>query len=435
MTRRIAVVGAGISGLSAAWGLRESADVTLYQDDARLGGHSATVDVSYDGTTFPVDTGFIVYNTLNYPNLTAFFGHLGIPTKTSDMSFSVSVGAGRLEWAGSDKIWKIFAQPTNLVNPRFLFMLREIMRFNRVSVTDMRAGALAGLTLGDYLRSRGFADRFQRDYLVPMGAAIWSTSVDRMLEFPAESFVAFFDNHRLLGFDRPVWRTVDGGSRVYVERLARELGPRVKAGAPVTRVTRSGGQAHVTAAGETRAYDAVILACHSDQSLAILADASAAERAVLADVRYQANDVWLHRDPALMPKRKAAWASWNYLSRESAKDLSQHVSVTYWMNLLQGIDRRFPLFVSLNPPEEPRADLVFGRFSYAHPQLDTGALGAQRRLPDVQGSNRVWFAGAWTGYGFHEDGLSSGIRAAEALGGTYPWRPRAADAPLGLAAE
>jgi predicted NAD/FAD-binding protein len=435
MTQRIAVVGAGISGLSAAWGLRKCADGTLFEQEARVGGHSATVDVAYDGTTIPVDTGFIVYNTLNYPNLTAFFEHLRVPTKASDMSFSVSIGEGKLEWAGSDAIWKVFAQPQNIVNPRFLFMLREIFRFNQVSVDDMKAGRLAGLTMGAYLSKRGFAERFQRDYLVPMGAAIWSTSVDRMLQFPAESFVAFFDNHRLLGFKRPVWRTVDGGSQVYVERLLRDLGPRLRRATPVTRVERANGQVLVTAGGETQAYDAAILAGHSDQSLAILADATPAEQSVLADIRYQANDVWLHRDPSLMPRRKAAWASWNYLSRESAKDLSQHVSVTYWMNLLQGIDRRCPLFVSLNPPVEPRADLVFGRFSYAHPQLDTAALAAQRRLPDVQGSNRVYFAGAWTGYGFHEDGLSSGIRAAEALGGHFPWRPRPPEPIYAVAAE
>jgi len=434
---RIAVIGTGISGLSAAWALSQTAEVTVYEAATRLGGHTATVEVDHDGTSIPVDTGFIVYNTLNYPNLTAFFEHLGVPTRISDMSFSVSIGRGRLEWAGSDKIWKLFAQPSNLVNPSFLGMIVEIMRFNRVSTADLAAGRLEGASLGDYLAGRGFSARFQTDYLIPMGAAIWSTAVERMLDFPAETFVRFFDNHRLLSFDRPVWRTVEGGSKRYIERILPRLEGRIRLATPVRQVHRISGGAVVTDhTGAATVYDHVVLATHSDQALALLSDASGPERSLLSDVRFQDNDVYLHRDARLMPKRKAAWASWNYLAWPSeGVSSADHVSVTYWMNLLQGIDRRKPLFVSLNPPEPPAPEKVFGRFSYAHPQLDGPALAAQRRLPFVQGKNRVWFAGAWTGFGFHEDGLASGIAVAEALGGRFPWRKAPSGPPHAEAAE
>lgn len=425
---RIAVVGTGIAGLAAAWGLRNVASLTVYEANNRLGGHSATVDVNYDGTSIAVDTGFIVYNTLNYPNLTRFFDHLSVATEDSDMSFSVSLGDGRLEWAGHEKAkWKIFAQPTNVLNPGFLWMLREVFRFNRLAVSDLEAGTLSGLSLGQYLASRGFSQRFQSDYLVPMGAAIWSTSAERMLDFPAESFVAFFNNHRLLAFDRPVWRTVTGGSRRYVEAIDKALGRCVRLSTPVTRVERTAAGVLVTAGGQSTRYDQVILATHSDQALALLGDATKAEQAVLGAVRFQDNDVYLHRDPSLMPRRRAAWSAWNYLSWPTSEvDTSVHVSVTYWMNALQNIDRSMQLFVSLNPPRPPSPKSLFGRFRYAHPQIDGAALEAQRKLWTIQGADRVWFAGAWTGFGFHEDGLTSGMAVAEALGGHYPWRDEAA---------
>lgn len=429
-TLRVAVIGGGISGLSAAWGLNRvfrhvSVDVTLFEAADRLGGHTATVDVDYDGVSIPVDTGFIVYNELNYPQLTRFFAYLGVETEPSDMSFAVSIGGGRLEWAGHEgKLWKLFAQPTNAVDPRFWWMLREIMRFNRVSTADKASGALAGVSLGEYLTRRGFSARFQTDYLVPMGAAIWSTAVDRMLDFPAETFVTFFDNHRLLGFDRPQWRTVTGGSRRYIEKLKSRL-PEVRLSSPARQVTRSAGGVDITLhSGEVQRFDHVILASHSDQSLEILGDADPEERAILSAIRYQANDVYLHRDPALMPRRRAAWSSWNYLAWPSkGVDSGQHVSVTYWMNLLQTIDRTKPLFVSLNPPFAPDERLTFGRFSYAHPQLDGPALAAQKRLTKIQGRRNTHFAGAWTRYGFHEDGLMSGLAAARHFGADIPWEP------------
>ncbi|BBE71243.1 NAD(P)/FAD-dependent oxidoreductase [Oharaeibacter diazotrophicus] len=421
---RIAVIGSGISGNAAAWALSARHDVVLYEKAPRAGGHSATVDVDYDGTVVPVDTGFIVYNELNYPNLVALFRHLDVPTEASDMSFAVSVGDGGLEWAGTS-LASVFAQPVNLFRPRFLGMIRDILRFNRECTLDHDAGRLDGLTLGAYLERKGFGRGFRDDYLVPMGAAIWSTPDAEILEFPASNFVRFFRNHRLVDRERPIWRTVSRGSREYVDRLLAPLKAlgKVRLASPVVAVTR--GRTHVevrTADGETDRFDEVVFAAHADQTLAMLADASADERAVLGAVRYLPNRVVLHRDTALMPKRRSVWSSWNYL-RGERDDGRAPVSVTYWMNRLQNIDPARPLFVTLNPVREPDPALVFGEWSYDHPQFDAAAIAAQRRLPAIQGRRRSWFCGAWTGYGFHEDGLVSGLAVAESLGGAIPWRP------------
>lgn len=432
---RIAIVGSGISGLSAAWSLSRVHDVVLYEQSARAGGHSATVEIDYEGASISVDTGFIVYNELTYPNLTALFADLGVATEVSDMSLSVSLDGRRREWCGHG-IRGVFAQPRNLASPAFLWMLREIVRFNRTAPVDRAAGRLAGLSLGEYLALRGFRGRFATDYLQPMGAAIWSTPPADMLAFPAESLVAFFENHRLMHLDRPVWRTVSGGSRRYVERMIGSFRNAVRLSTPVARVARTALGAVVTDAhGHADRFDAVVLACHSDQALALLADPSPQERAVLGAIRYRPNDVVLHRDTHLMPKRRAAWASWNVFGRS---DGGGEVSVTYWMNRLQNLDYARPLFVSLNPGEEPAAETVFARFSYAHPQLDAAALSAQRMLPTIQGQQDTWFCGAWCGYGFHEDGLKAGLEVAEALGGRVPWRAAPAlpfDEPFREAAE
>jgi predicted NAD/FAD-binding protein len=421
---RIAIIGSGIAGNAAAWALATSTrhDVTLYERDGRLGGHSATVDVNYDGTAIAVDTGFIVYNELNYPNLTALFAHLGIPTQTSDMSFAVSARGGAFEWSGrtDGMLNGLFARRANLVSPGFLKMLVEMGRFNRTAPLDRRAGVLAGLTLGDYLALRGFSARLRDDSLIPMGAAIWSMPTAGMLDFPAESFVSFFENHHLMSWNRPQWRTVSGGSRRYVEALTRPFAHRVSIATPVTRILRHDLGVDVQdLSGRSHRFDQVIIAAHSDQALAMLADATPRERAVLAPIRYAGNDVYLHRDPRLMPKRKAAWSSWNVLKGD---DPRTPVAVTYWMNALQGIEARCPLFVSLNPPFAPREDLTFERFSYDHPQYDRAALAAQAELETIQGVRRTWFCGAWTGHGFHEDGLRSGLMVAETLGATIPWR-------------
>jgi predicted NAD/FAD-binding protein len=386
------------------------------------------VTIDYDGEPLAVDVGFIVYNELNYPDLTALFAHLGIETVESSMSFAVSVDAGRFEWKGDGDSWRdtaqgLFTQPKNLLSPSYLWMLRDILTFNAKSVEDYAAGKLAGLTLGEYFAYRKFAPRLLTDYLAPMGAAIWSAPSNQMLDFPAENFVAFFSNHRLLQYDRPIWRTVKGGSRRYVEKLTAAFRDRLRLGCAVTSIERtSHGVAVRDSHGGRETYDHVMIAAHSDQALAMLSDASDRERTVLSDIRYAPNVVYLHRDLGLMPKRRRDWASWNFLRWQRKGSTVNDVAVTYWMNRLQGIDDDKPLFVSLNPPFEPDPALTFGKYMCDHPQYNVAAFAAQKRLGEIQGKRHTWFCGAWTGYGFHEDGLRSGLAVAEALGATVPWR-------------
>lgn len=417
---KIAVIGSGVSGASAAWALNPLHDVTLYEKATRAGGHTATVDVDYDGLSIPVDTGFIVYNEPNYPNLTALFAELGIATHASDMSFALSLDHGKLEWSGAG-LSSLFAQKRNLLRPSFLLMIREILRFNKTCLLDRAAGHLVSRSIGDYLDWRGFSPGFTNNYLVPMAAAIWSTPAAKMLQFPAEHFINFFDNHRLIYSKQHQWRTVTGGSRNYLEKLLQPLGDHLKLGLGVRAVMRN--QAGVTViddSGKETHFDKVIFAAHSDQTRRMLVDATEQEKRLLAAVPYQPNRVVLHRDPKLMPQRRKVWASWNYL-RSSSEGGNADVAVTYWMNRLQAIDDRFPLFVTLNPDREPDPRKVFAEFSYDHPQFSADSVQAQRALADMQGHNNSYFAGAWTGYGFHEDGLTSGLRAATALGAILPW--------------
>ncbi|MGE0499968.1 MAG: NAD(P)/FAD-dependent oxidoreductase [Rhizobiaceae bacterium] len=431
--KRVAVVGSGISGAAAAWALAPTCDVVLYEASARPGGHTATVDVDYDGTPVSVDTGFIVFNERTYPQLTALFSRLGVATHASDMGFSLSLDAGRLEWSGSS-YRSIFAQKRNLASPSFLRMLREILRFNRQCVEDRDTGFIGHSTIGDYLDRRRFSVAFRDNYLIPMAAAIWSTPRIKMLDFPATTFIDFFENHRLIHDERPQWRTVTGGARNYLRHLLAPLGDGLRLACPVETIVRDAFGITVWAGGRPpERFDHILLACHSDQALKLLGDPSGAEESVLGAIPYRPNRVVLHRDARLMPKRRAVWSAWNYLRSDAGEE---EVCVTYWMNRLQGIDPARPLFVSLNPTVEPRDDLVFGEWTFDHPQFDTRALAAQARLDDLQGSRNTWYAGAWTGHGFHEDGLRSGLSAAEAIGATVPWRrpPPLAD-PMPIAAE
>ena len=421
---RIAIIGSGIAGNAVAYALATSTrnDVVVYEREPRPGGHSATVDIDYDGTRIAVDTGFIVYNESNYPNLTALFAHLGVATQPSDMSFAVSARGGEFEWSGrtSKVVDGLFAQRRNAVSPAYLRMLLEVVRFNRQAMIDRRDKALEGLSLGAYLERGRYSQKFRTDYLLPMGAAIWSMSPAAMLSFPAESFVAFFENHHLLTWNRPVWRTVTGGSREYVAALVKPFAASLRTGSPVVAVRRTDAGVDITdSGGATDSFDHVVFAAHSDQTLAMLADADADEQSILGGVGYRDNAVYLHRDPSLMPRRKRAWAAWNVMQ---ADDPQADLCVTYWMNALQGIDVARPVFVTLNPPRPPDPALTFGRFTYAHPQYDRSALVAQRRLHEIQGRRNAWFCGAWTRHGFHEDGLDSGIAVAEALGARLPWR-------------
>ena len=415
---RIAVIGSGISGNVAAYLLAPHHEVTVYEKRDRKGGHSATKHVDYDGDgkTIAVDTGFIVYNLFNYPGLTGLFEELGVDTMDSNMSFAFSSEKGRFEWSGQS-LATVFAQKRNIFNPRFWGMLRGIFKFNKLAARDFEAGNLGDMSLGEWLQRYGFSQVFQKRYLLPMGSAIWSTPADQMLDFPAASFLQFFYNHRLINADRPQWRTVVGGSQQYVEKLTESFDSAIRLSDEVTQIMRTPKGVEVTTAQGTQIYDHVIMATHSDQALAILNDADANEKEVLSAVRYLPNQVYLHRDESLMPKRKKTWSAWNYLSHDVPENKAQLpiMTVTYWMNRLQNLDESRPLFVTLNPPTPPAEALTFGHYVYDHPQYDRAALAAQAKLPSLQGQNNTWFCGAWTGYGFHEDGLQSALEVCRGL--------------------
>jgi len=419
---RIAVVGAGISGLGAALALSETAEVHVFEREGRIGGHANTVTVDYPDGEQAVDTGFIVYNRQNYPNLCALFDHLGVPTKWSDMSFGFSMGAGRFEYA-CDNLDKIFAQRWRAGDPRHIRMVRGILRFIRVGPADMAAGRLDGLSLGEWLDRRGFCPWFRERFLLPMGGAIWSTSPADILAFPAINFVNFFCNHDLMtGLDPAQrWRTVDGGSREYVRRVHERLGPRVEMGRAVVAVETGPAQPVLRFAdGGAQTFDQVVLACHGPEARGLMTGADAEQTNLLGAFRTSRNQAVLHSDPALMPRRRRVWSSWNFLADAPGAD-TRPAQVTYWMNRLQSIAPERPLFVSLNPRTMPAEDLIRGTYSYAHPLYDQASFEAQGEMDRIQGRNGVWYAGAWLGYGFHEDGLQSGLRVAAALGASPAW--------------
>lgn len=420
--KRIAVIGAGIAGLASAWLLSREHEVVLFEGGDYLGGHTHTVDVEVEGQRFPVDTGFLVFNRRTYPNLCALFALLGVDAVESEMSFGVSLTATDLEWAGSD-LGSLFAQRRNLVRMDFWRMLQDIRRFNQDTTRMAREGSTPDMALGDYLVTHGYSHAFRDWYLIPMAAAIWSCPTRSMMAYPLATFVRFCHNHGLLQvFDRPRWYTVRNGARSYVDKLVDGIGE-VRVATPVLEVRREAGfgVSLRTRSGVER-FDEVVFACHSDQTLALLgADASEAERAVLGAVKYQHNDAWLHTDARLLPRRPGVWSAWNYLSGHGAPG-ERPVSVSYLLNRLQPLPVRTPVVLSLNPLIEPAADTVLGRYAYAHPVFDQGAIDAQARLPALQGQRNSWFAGAWTGYGFHEDGLKSALAVAAALGVEAPWQ-------------
>jgi predicted NAD/FAD-binding protein len=411
---KIAIVGSGISGNMAAYLLSRSHDVTLFEKRDRAGGHAATKDIDYtgNGDWMSVDTGFIVYNDLNYPGLIQLFKELKIKTEASNMSFAFSADNGRFEWSGQSTR-AVFAQKRNWINPVFWLMIRDIFKFNRLAAQDHEAGTLGDESLGSWLKRNRLGKTFIRRYLLPMGAAIWSTPADEIMNFPAASFLQFFYNHRLINTDRPVWRTVTGGSREYVNKITAAFAGGLRLNAEVSKVTRGPNDVALTANGETHHFDEVIFACHTDQTMRILADASPEEKAIIGAIRYLPNQVYLHRDERLMPKRKLTWSAWNYMSDTKSGD--NVMTVSYWMNRLQNLDYSKPLFVTLNPIIPPAPDKIYGHYEYDHPQFDGPALEAQRKLPGIQGVNRAWFCGAWAGFGFHEDGLQSALRVAKAI--------------------
>ncbi len=420
MRKKILIVGGGIAGLGAAYALKDVADLELWETRDRLGGHANTVDIDYDGVPIAVDTGFIVFNDGNYPNLLGFFDALGVDSFPSDMSFGFSsptkTGGAGLEWSSNAD--GIFAQRRNLANPRFLAMLRDILHFNGRARKDLEAGALGDESLGAYLDRLGMGASFRSRYLLPMGAAIWSSTEAAMMAQPAATVVRFFDNHRLMHRVRRKWRTVKGGSRSYVQAVAARLGDRVKTGRRVTGLRRDADTVTVrTADGLTAQWDEVILACHSNQALAMLDDPSAEEQRLIGAIGYAPNRAVLHRDPVVRPKAAKAQAAWNYRTDPDGAP----AQVTYDMNRLQGIDPAQPLYVTLNPNQALDPALVFSEHQYDHPQFDGPAIAAQQSFNAIQGAQHTWFAGAWLGYGFHEDGLRAGLRVARRLGGRVPW--------------
>ena len=423
---KIAIVGSGIAGMGAAWALHPRHEIVVYEREPRVGGHANTVEAPdpITGDTIPVDTGFIVFNEATYPNLIALFDRLGVAVERSNMSFAVSADGGRLEYNGNSLL-TLFTHAANLLRPSHYRMIGDILRFYREAPSLLDGGQAPDVTLGDYLTRGGYGHGFLYHHLLPMGAAIWSATLAEMMRFPAHSFVRFFHNHGLLRTKgRPSWYTVTGGSRAYVRPLTAPFAERVRAGCPVADIRRTlAGVIVRDAQGHEDRFDAVVLASHADQSLAVLADATPEERSVLGAFRYERNRAVLHTDPALMPRRRRAWASWNYLTNGRFDDQAQ-VSVTYWMNLLQNIDRRAPLFVTLNPLRDPAPGSVIAAFDYDHPQFDHAAVAAQSRLPAIQGQRGTWFCGSYCGYGFHEDALAAGLAVAQALGAPRPWTVR-----------
>lgn len=422
---RIAVVGAGIAGLSAAWLLGRTHQVTLFEADGRVGGHANTVEAPGRKGAVPVDTGFIVFNEANYPNFTALLAHLGVAHQAADMALSVSLDDGAFEYSSA----ALFAQKRNLFSARFWNMLRDVTRFYRNGPRDLAAleaprpasQAARMASLDDYLLEQGYCNAFRDDHLLPQAAAIWSTPMAQIRDYPAAALIRFFQNHGMMQlFGRGLWRTVSGGSRAYVSRLAQAFSGEVRTGARIVAIRRTAQGAELRdAAGRVERFDQVVIATHGDQALGLLEDPTTDERRLLRAFRYSRNHAVLHTDRALMPRRRAAWTSWNHIGRRARPEQG---CVTYWMNKLQSLKDAPDLFVTLNPTREIAAGAILHTDVYDHPLFDAGAIAAQRELWSLQGVRGTWFCGSYFGHGFHEDALQSGLAAAEALGGVRrPW--------------
>ncbi len=418
-TKRIAVVGSGIAGLAAAWLLSARFSVTLFEAENRLGGHTHSVDVTLDGHTHPVDTGFLVFNDRTYPLLNALFKHIGVRYAQSEMSFSVRVDAGDIEWAGTN-VNSVFADRRNLMRPAFLSMLRDLVRFNRHATALVQSESMPDILLGEYLHAEGYGRPFRDWYFLPMVASIWSAPAQTVMNFPLAPLLRFCHHHGLLQLsDRPSWRTVIGGGRDYVKKLAAGVTD-VRVSCPVRAVKRQNESVKINSVAGEESFDQVVLACHPDQALNVLTSPTQSGRDILGAIRYQDNYAVLHSDIRFMPRRKLAWAAWNYhVGQDSIEGVP--VSLTYWINRLQPLPFKQNVLVTLNPGQMPREEHIIGRYRYAHPLFDRPAIQAQQHLDSIQGIDRTWYCGAWTRNGFHEDGLASAVAVAHRLGVSVPW--------------
>lgn len=410
---RVAVIGSGISGLASAHYLSRHHDVTVFEGNDRIGGHTATMDVTLGTRRYAIDTGFIVFNDWTYPNFIELMDELGVSSKPTAMGFSVNDLNSGLEYSGTN-LNCLFAQRRNLVSPRFLAMVRDILRFNKESIADLESNTLSDSeTLGDYLQRNGYSEGFREQYLIAMGSAIWSADCDTMMAFPVSFFVRFFKNHGLLSVkNRPQWRVIEGGSREYLRPLCQRFESRIFTNARVKQIQRQPGSVNIELAdGRSFTFDQVVIASHSDQALAMLGDPTPQEKEILGAMPYQSNDVVLHTDTRLLPKNRKTWSSWNYQLGVS----TDRAVVTYNMNILQGIEAPETFCVTLNNTEAINPNLILGRFSYDHPVFSLKGMAAQQRWEEINGTNNTWYCGAYWHNGFHEDGVVSALRVANAL--------------------
>ncbi len=417
----IAIIGSGISGLSCAYFLSEKFDVKVFEKNSYFGGHSNTVEIDYLGKKIAVDTGFIVFNHQTYPNLKAFFELMKVDYEKSNMSFAVKIDNSRLEYSGTS-LATVFSQTKNILNFRFIGMLLDIVKFNKKAESILEKEFDPKYTLKNLVDDLNLGDYFKKYYLLPMSGAIWSCPLEKMLAYPAQSFVRFFKNHGLLTVsNQPQWFTVRGGSKEYVKKIINKVGQEnFLLNNEVISVNRKDQKILVKSKNNESSFDHVIFACHGDQALQILKNPEKVEKEILSNFKYQPNLAVLHRDISVMPKSKKTWSSWVYSNNQNSN--SSDIAVSYWMNNLQNIDHNYPLFVTLNPNQPIDSDKIFAKFNYDHPIFDSDAISAQEKISEIQGSNGIYFCGAYQKYGFHEDGISSAISVINKLGIFAPWQ-------------
>lgn len=417
---KIAIIGSGISGLSCAWLLNKKHTITLFEKNDYLGGHSNTASIEYSNQKIDVDTGFIVFNFITYPNLKTFFELLRVKISKSNMSFGVRDLDNDFEYSGNN-LAGLFAQKKNLFNFKFLKMLKDIVKFNKNAIKLIKNGKdLKNITLNDFINSLNLSEYFKNYYLFPMAGAIWSCPLDLIKNYPAKTFLQFFYNHGLLTItNQPQWYTVNGGSKEYVKKISESFNDKINLGCNIIQSSKLGDKIILTDdKNRNYEFDHVIFATHADQTYGIISDKTKDEEKILSNIKYSKNIAILHKDKSQMPKNQKSWASWIYLSKRK----QNKVSLSYWMNNLQNINHSYPLFVTLNPISKIEQKDIFGEYQYEHPIFDNNAIEAQENLDIIQGKRNIWFCGAWTKYGFHEDGLNSAINVAKAFGITVPWK-------------